>query len=313
MTLTLDGPIAAACCAVFLFVGSAATVLPAQTASQAVPSPIAFAKSSLHAWAYEEYDAVPRTPSERAKLLKSLGLTRAGYVGRNVERMKEFDSYVTAYREQQIELVAVWTPVHTDAPLQEPHIRMFLDAVERHQLRPQWWVTLEQFTKMSDEQAVDRAAALLRPLLVEGANRGLRLAVYGHGRDSWFTQPENQIAIVERLRSASPGSSVGIAYNFHHAHSQLDRFAVVFPKLSRYLTAVNLNGMKPEGPMILRINEGTREKEMIAAIHRSGFRGPVGVLHHEGKMDAAVVLRRNMEGLRDILKAIGDLSGASTY
>ena len=166
---------------------------------------------------------------------------------------------------------------------------------------------------MSDDQAVDRAATVLRPILTESAKRGLRLSIYGHGRDAWFTQPENEIAIVERLRSSASGSSVGIAYNFHHAHSQLDRFAAVFPKLFPYLTAVNLNGMKPEGPMILPINQGTREQDMIAAIHRAGFQGPVGVLHHERKMDAAVVLRRNMEGLRDILKAIGDSAGAATY
>jgi sugar phosphate isomerase/epimerase len=313
MTSRWRVPVVAACRALLACLGALATGLSAQTGAQGSAPPSAFARSNLHAWAYEEYDAVQRTPAERAAVLETLGLTRAGYVGRNVERMKEFDAYVEAYREHQIELVAVWTPVHTDAPLHEPHIRMFLDAVERHQLRVQWWVTLEQYAKVSDEQAVDRAAALLRPLLAESVKRGLRLSIYGHGRDSWFTQPENEIAIVERLRAAAPGSPVGIAYNFHHAHSQLDRFAAMLPKMSPYLTAINLNGMKAEGPMILRINEGTREQEMIAAIHRSGFRGPVGLLHHDRKMDAAVVLRENMEGLRAILKAIGDSAGASTY
>jgi sugar phosphate isomerase/epimerase len=272
-----------------------------------------FAKGNLHAWAFEEYDAAPRTPSERAQLLRSLGLRRAGYVGRNVERMEEFDAYVKAYREHEIDLVAVWTPVNTEAPLQEPHIRKFLEAAERQQIRGQWWVTLEQFTKGSDDQTVDRAVALLRPLVSEAAKRGLRLAVYGHGRDSWFTQPENEIAIVERLASFPGEASVGIAYNFHHAHSQLDRFAAIFPKLAPHLIAVNLNGLRPEGPMILPINEGTREQEMIAIIHRSGFRGPVGVLHHQRTMEASAVLRKNMEGLRDILKRIGDMAAASTY
>ena len=142
MTSTLQGAIARACCALLLVADSAATVPPAQRSTQAARPSSAFARTNLHAWAYEEYDAVPRTPPERAALLKTLGLTRAGYIGRDVERMKEFDAYVTAYREQRIELVAVWTPVHTDAPLQEPHIRMFLAGVERHQLRLHWWVTL---------------------------------------------------------------------------------------------------------------------------------------------------------------------------
>jgi sugar phosphate isomerase/epimerase len=302
---------ASACCCILLFTSAAA--LRAQRTPEKATAASAFAKNNLHAWAFEEYDAVSRTPAERAQLLKHLGLTRAGYVGRNVVRMKEFDAYVTAYRDHQIELVAVWTPVNTETPLEEPHIRMLLEGVDRHRIRPQWWVTLEQFSTVSDDHGVDRAVAVLRPLITEAAKRGLRIAVYGHGRDSWFTQPENEIAIVERIGTPASGPAVGIAYNFHHAHSQLERFATVFPKLSPHLVAVNLNGLKPEGPMILPISEGTREDEMIALIHRSGFRGPVGVLHHQRTMDAAVVLRKNMDGLREILKRIGDVAGASTY
>ncbi|MGQ0635852.1 MAG: sugar phosphate isomerase/epimerase family protein [Planctomycetaceae bacterium] len=306
MTSPLRFPGRLACFVLVLIVREAAGWQSAQTESPAKPPPSAFAQSNLHAWAYEEYDAVSRTPAERAKLLKALGLTRAGYVGRNVERMQEFEAYVTAYGEHQIELVAVWTPVNTDTPLDEPHIRMLLDSLDRHPIRPQWWVTLEQFAGAPDEQAIERAAALLRPLVAEAAKRDVPLAVYGHGRDSWFTQPENEIAIVERLRAAENASSVGIAYNFHHAHSQLERFSEVFPKLAPYLIAVNLNGMKPDGPQIVLINEGTREQEMIAAIHRSSYRGLVGVLHHQPKLDAATVLRKNIEGVRDIMKAVGD-------
>ena len=33
-------------------------------------------------------------------MLKRLGFTKVGYIARNVERMKELDSYVTAYRAE---------------------------------------------------------------------------------------------------------------------------------------------------------------------------------------------------------------------
>ena len=272
----------------------------------------AFAKTNLHAWAFEEYDAVSRSPAERAQVLETVGLTKAGYVGRNVERMKEFDAYVAGYHARKIELVAVWTPVNTDLPLQEPQIQMFLEAVERHQLRIQWWVTLEQL-KQGGEQTVEKAVTIVRSLNAEAARRGLRLALYGHGRDSWFTQPENQLDIIRRLPPGDASAAVGIAYNFHHAHSQLDRFATLFPKMLPHLMAVNLNGMRAEGPMILPIGEGDREQEMISVIHKSGYRGPVGVLHHQRTMDAATGLGTNIAGLRRILTAIGDSSGASTY
>jgi sugar phosphate isomerase/epimerase len=272
----------------------------------------AFAKTNLHAWAFEEYDAVSRSPAERAQVLETVGLTKAGYVGRNVERMKEFDAYVAAYNARKIELVAVWTPVNTDLPLQEPQIQMFLEAVERHQLRIQWWVTLEQL-KQGGDQTVENAVTIVRNLHAEAVKRGLRLALYGHGRDSWFTQPENQLEIIRRLPPGEAAAAVGIAYNFHHAHSQLDRFATVFPKMLPHLMAVNLNGMRAEGPMILPIGEGDREQEMMSIIHKSGYRGPVGLLHHQRTMDAAKGLARNIAGLRRILTAIGDSAGASTY
>jgi sugar phosphate isomerase/epimerase len=271
----------------------------------------AFAKTNLHAWAFEEYDAVSRSPAERAQVLETIGLRKAGYVGRNVERMKEFDAYAVAYKARHIELVAVWTPVNTDSPLQEPQIQMFLEAVERHKLRLQWWVTLEQL-KQGGEQTVEKAVSTVRQLNAEATRRGMRLALYGHGRDAWFTQPENQLEIIRRL-PPSDASTVGIAYNFHHAHSHLDRFAAVFPKMLPHLIAVNLNGMKAAGPMILPIGEGDREKEMIEIIHKSGYRGPVGLLHHQRTLDAATGLARNISGLRTILTAIGDAAGASTY
>ena len=235
----------------------------------------AFAKTNLHAWAFEEYDAVKRTPAERAQLLKTLGITRAGFVGRNVTRMNEFDAYVAAYREQRIELVAVWSPVNTDAPLTEPHIKMFLDGVDRNQVKAQWWVTLEQMDQVPPAERVDKAVTILRPMIAEANKRGFPLHLYGHGKDAWFTQPENEIAIIERLQSAPPALRVGIAYNFHHAHSQLDRFATMFPKLLPHLVAVNLDGMKKEGPMIIPLGEGDRETDMIGIIHRSGDRKSV--------------------------------------
>lgn len=86
----------------------------------------AFAKSNLHVWAYEEYDAVKRTPEEGARLLKELGITKAGYICRNAARVAEFEAYVQAYKKEGIELIALWTPVHTDKPLEEPQLRVFL-------------------------------------------------------------------------------------------------------------------------------------------------------------------------------------------
>ena len=64
-----------------------------------------------------------------------------------------------------------------------------------------------------------------------------------------------------------------------------------------YLWAVNLNGMKPEGPKILPIGEGTKEKEMIEILKKNGYNGPWGILGHRTEADVKNVLERNIEGL----------------
>lgn len=274
----------------------------------------AFAKPNLHVWAYEEYDAVNRTPRQRARLLKDLGITKAGYICRNAERVAEFEAYVRAYKNEGIELISVWTPVHTEHALEEPQVRAFLDVVDRHKLRVQWWLTLEEdFDQMAAQSRIDHAVARLRPLAIEANNRQCRLVIYGHGRTRWFTQCENQIAIIEELKTAMPNARLGIIYNFHQSHAQMDRLKSVLPRLKPHLVALNLNGMNSDGPPIATLGQGDREREMIETVFKSGWYGPVGIIHHQRKSDARTTLQANLDGLRSILEEIGDVSALSTY
>ena len=274
----------------------------------------AFAKSNLHVWAYEEYDAVERTPQERARLLKELGITKAGYICRNAARVAEFEAYVEAYKSEGIELIAVWTPVHTEQPLEEPQIKVFLNVVDRHKLRIQWWLTLEEdFDELPAKSRVNRAVARLRPLAIEANRCECRLVIYGHGSNRWFTQCENQIAIVKRLKTTMPDAQLGIVYNFHQSHAQMDRLKSVFPQLKPHLVALNLNGMHSDGPRIATIGRGDREKEMIKIVFKSGWRGPVGIIDHQRAADAKTSLQKNLDGLQSILKEVGDVSALSTY
>ncbi len=273
-----------------------------------------FAKSNLHVWAYEEYDAVDRTPEERAQALKVLGIAKAGYICRNAKRVSEFEAYLNAYRNAGIELVGVWTPIHTDAPLQETQVREFFEVVDKYKLRIQWWLTLEHdFDRMPESDRVENAVTRLLPLIEEANSRDCRLVLYGHGRNRWFTQAENLIEILERLQSEKPSSELGIIYNFHQSHAQMDRLQNVFPRLQPYLVALNLNGMHSNGPQIARIGEGDREKAMIDIVAQSGWYGPTGIIAHDRKQDAAVVLQQNLDGLKTILNELGHEDVAATY
>ena len=273
-----------------------------------------FAKSNLHVWAYEEYDNVKRTPEERARLLRELGITKAGYVCRNAKRVAEFEAYVQAYKKEGIELIAAWTPVNTEKPLEEPQISGFLDVAERYKLKIQWWLTLEEdFDKVPEAGRVKRAVVQLRPLVVEANKRGCRLVVYGHGRNRWFTQCENQITILESLKKEMPAAHLGIVYNFHQSHAQMGRLKDIFPQLKPHLVAVNLNGMHSKGPQIAPLGKGDRESGMIDVIYKSGWRGPVGIIAHNRSADAKQTLQANLDGLRSILKKIGDEAGFATF
>jgi hypothetical protein len=106
---------------------------------------------------------------------------------------------------------------------------------------------------------------------------------------------------------------VGIIYNFHHAHEQLDRYQQIVDEALPYLWAVNLNGMKENGPKILPIGSGDREKAMMTYLQNVGFKGQIGILGHVEDADVAVILQQNLDGLKTVLGDIGDASALKTF
>ena len=52
---------------------------------------------------------------------------------------------------------------------------------------------------------------------------------------------------------------------------------------------------------IIPIGSGKHEQAMIAAIIKSGYDGPIGILGHKADEDVAVSLRNNLEGLEKVL------------
>ncbi len=120
---------------------------------------------------------------------------------------------------------------------------------------------------------------------------GCTMALYNHG--GWFGEPENLVKIIEAIGS----EKVRIVYNFHHGHEQLDRFGALLELMLPYLSTININGMKVEGPKIITLGQGDRELEMLRAIVSSGYDGPIGILGHTEGQDIQVVLEGNLEGL----------------
>jgi sugar phosphate isomerase/epimerase len=269
-----------------------------------------FAKQNLVAWCIVPFDAKKRGPEARAQMLKRLGISRFAYDYR-AEHIPTFDEEMQMLKKYGIELTAFWFP--GAMPQTNKESQVIFDLLRRHNLKTQLWVSMGDPAPKTQDQAakVEAAAKVIRAIADEAAKIGCTVALYNHG--GWYGEPENQIAIVERVKRPN----VGIVYNFHHGHDQMDRFPELFKKMQPYLLAVNINGMIADGPkkgkMILPLGQGDRELAMLKIIQTSGYRGPIGILNHRAEVDAEQGLRENIEGLRGLLKQLGDEKALQTY
>ncbi|HAV62207.1 MAG TPA: xylose isomerase [Verrucomicrobiales bacterium] len=267
---------------------------PARTAEISLPRAGLFARTNLVAWCIVPFDAKKRGPAARAKMLDELGIRRLAYDYR-AEHVPTFDEEIATMKRHGIELTAWWFPT-----VLNDEARLILATLKRHKVSPQLWIMgggTPVSTPSEQERRVTEESKRIRELAVAAAEIGSRIGLYNHG--GWFGQPENQIAIIERLK-ADGITNVGIVYNLHHGHEHLDRFAKLLGLMKPHLIALNLNGMDPRGDelgrKILPVGEGKLDRDWIKIVSDSGWFGPIGILNHTDE-DAEVRLRRNLEGL----------------
>ena len=128
-----------------------------------------------------------------------------------------------------------------------------------------------------------------------------QVGLYNHG--GWGGQPENLVAVCKALCTAADTESVGIVYNFHHAHDDIPEFANSLKLMQPYLLCLNLNGMIDAEQVVgietkvLPIGSGTHEQSMIETVIKSGYSGPIGILDHRPDLDSEEALKANLEGL----------------
>ncbi len=272
-------------------------LLPLSAKADGTPTRKLFAGDNLVAWCIVPFDAKERTPEQRADMLERLGFKRFAYDWRP-EHVASFDAEMDALKRHGIRLQAFWFPATLDADA-----RRILDVLHRHHLHTQLWVMMidpgAQY-RTRDEK-VRAAAAILRPVADAAAKIGCTVGLYNHG--GWFGDPENQLAILHVLHRPN----VGIVYNLHHGHDQIDRFPTLLKKMLPYLYAINLNGMvrggDRDGRMILPLGQGDLDLQFLKTIRDSGYRGPIGILGHT-QNDAEDQLRDNLDGLNWLVRQL---------
>jgi sugar phosphate isomerase/epimerase len=246
-----------------------------------------FAKDNLVAWCVVPFDAKKRGPVERAEMLKRLGFTKLAYDWRD-EHVPTFEQEILALKEQAIEFFAFWGQ-------HEEMFRLFAE----YKIAPQVWMTAPSPQEGSHEEKVEAAAKQLLPLVERTRELGCKLGLYNHG--GWGGEPQNMVAVCEWLQKNADDAHVGIVYNFHHGHDDIEQFSDLLALMKPYLLCVNLNGMNSgANPLILPIGQGQHEKAMLQTIAEGGYKGPIGILDHRTEMDAEESLRENLEGLKNL-------------
>ncbi|HWE03788.1 MAG TPA: TIM barrel protein [Tepidisphaeraceae bacterium] len=250
-----------------------------------------FARSNLVAWCIVPYDGKQRTPEQRAEMLSRIGLRKFSYDWRT-KQLPGFDTELDELQKRGIELTGIWFPdsLNKDA-------RYLLGCLAKHHVHTQLWVSSWANYGNGQDARVKAAAERMRVIAEEAGKIGCTLGLYNHG--GWFGEPENEIAIIERLKNEGI-NNVGIVYSLHHGYGDLDRFSELFNKMVPYLLDVNLNGMTKISPRggepVVPVGQGTLDVSLLKVIRDSGYAGPIGIIN-ESSEDAELRLLDNIDGV----------------
>jgi sugar phosphate isomerase/epimerase len=229
-------------------------------------------------------------------MLRDLGFTKFAYDWRD-QHLPTFPEEVEALRENNVELTSVWWWIDGQGEnLLNTGNQQLLNYLDSLNLSCDIWMSFDErfFEGMDDSEKLEAAIETITALHRLASSVGAKLQLYNHG--AWFGDPRNQVRIIEE----SGLSDVGMVYNFHHAHQQIDQFPELLEVMLPYLNTVNINGMKAAGPMILTVGQGEFEEEMLRTLVASDFNGNIGIIGHLENEDVKLVLDRNMKGLQKI-------------
>lgn len=279
------------------------------TGAQPSQEPALYSRENLVAWCIVPFDKMKRNAQERATMLKDLGITQFAYDWRD-EHLPHMDEEIKILRQNNIRLRSVWFWVNgTSRQTLDPANTFILKTLKDNHVKTELWLSFNDrfFEGLSDSEKLDKAVSAVREINRQVRAIGCSLHLYNHG--SWFGEPQNQVKIIETIGTGD----IRMVYNFHHARHQIDDFPRLLKLMKPYLSTVNINGMKENGPMILPLGEGNRELSMLKELKDSGYKGAIGILSHVDDEDAKVVLKRNLDGLKSLLRQMGDTKALATY
>ena len=261
-----------------------------------------FRKENLIAWCFiPPFDNQPRSTADRIKMLKEMGFSKYVQDWRP-ENLPQLANDIRAYRENSIEMVAIWFWMNgaSDGSLLDQSNKAILKTMRENNIKSDLWFTFNNsyFDGLNDVEKLKKAVRSVAELREIAAQQGGRIAMYNHM--DWFGEPLNQLRIIKELAV----NDIGIIYNFHHGHQQINDFKKNLELMLPYLWTVNLNGMNPDGPKIVPLGQGHKELEMMQILKDSGFDGTIGIIGHREAVDIKPVLKANLAGLEELKKKL---------
>ena len=227
-------------------------------------------------------------------MLQRLGFKSYAYDWRT-EHLDDMAMELQQAQSKGIAVKSVWmwldAPIDSLGALSPDNERVF-QIIEEIGLKTEIWVSFPEtyYKDLTDSAAVEKGVKVIEYLSNRARKLGCKVGLYNHG--AWFGEPGNQVKIIEAL----PDHELGIIFNFHHAHPQLDYYPEIVNTMLPYLWSVNINGMKKDGPKIISIGQGDQEQQMIQQLMDKGFSGPFGILGHIEEADVEIILKNNLEG-----------------
>lgn len=250
------------------------------------------------AWCIVPFDNQNRTPEQRVAMLQDLGFKSYAYDWRQ-KHLPEMAHELDLAKKNDIEIKAIWMwidAIDSVGALSADNEQIF-KIIEETGTKTKLWLGISEawLDGLSDDSCMIKSVEMISYLSERAVPLGCKIGLYNHG--GWFGDPVNQVRLIKKM----PTLDLGIIFNFHHAHELLHDFPALVDEMMPYLWAVNLNGMREEGPKILPIGNGNMEKTMIGVLEDKGFHGPYGILGHIEDADVKIVLEQNLEGLKAIL------------
>ncbi len=267
------------------------------------PRPANFERDKLVAWCVVPFDAQHRSPEQRAQMLDDLGLKRLAYDWRE-EHVASWDAEIDALKRHHIELTAWWCASSLD-PLEDAGVQRIVEFFKRRGVHTQLWLSLPdaELQKIDNqEKRVARAAIAVRQLAEQVAPLGCQVGLYNHG--GWIGEPSNLVRVMQQLNDEK---NVGIVYNFHHAHHELDEFPQALAAMKPYLLCLNLNGTNRSGgddpaQKVVTLGNGELDSKILEWIVEVDYMGPIGIIDHREQLDARQSLQMNLDGLDELLR-----------